>query len=112
MSFQLPPVSRPDGLAAPRPSPRPSAGASDTFPVIARAGADVFVPSDPPVEVQRAVDVAAKAAETLHSQGRQLHFEPGADSGRVRVEVRDMDGNVLRRLPLGDVFDVAQTGRA
>ena len=52
----------------------------------------------------------ARAAETLHRQGRQLHFEPGADSGRVRVEVRDMDGNVLRRLPLGDVFDVAQTG--
>ena len=108
MSFQLPPVSRPDGPVAPRPSPRPAAGGG--FPAVERTGADVCVPSDPPVEVQRAVDVAARAAETLHRQGRQLHFEPGADSGRVRVEVRDMDGNVLRRLPLGDVFDVAQTG--
>jgi flagellar protein FlaG len=37
-------------------------------------------------------------AEELHSQQRELHFEP-TSSGRVIVQVRDLDGNVIRTIP-------------
>lgn len=107
MSFQLQPVSRADGPAPARPAPRATRG---DF-AAAQAATDVYVPSSPPPEAQRAVDAAARAARTLHAHGRQLHFEPDEHTGKVRVEVRDLDGNILRRLPLGEVFTVAETGR-
>lgn len=63
------------------------------------------VPSPPP-EVSAEVRDAARAAAHLHQLGRELRFAHG-DDGRLRVELRDHDGNVLRRVPTGEVFDFA-----
>ena len=63
------------------------------------------VPSPPP-EVSAEVRAAARAAAHLHSLGRELRFEHG-DDGRLRVELRDHDGNVLREVPTEEVFDFA-----
>ena len=93
-----------------RPTPEPqrsgnaasrSAGA-DFARDLATASA---VPSPPP-EVSAEVRAAAHAAAHLHELGRELRFDHG-DDGRLRVELRDHDGNVLRQVPTGEVFDFA-----
>jgi hypothetical protein len=75
---------------------------------------DTFTPSDdilasPPPEVLEAMDAAGRVARELHATGRELRFTPPSESGddRVRVEVRDLDGNVLREIPPGELLDVA-----
>lgn len=69
------------------------------------------VTSEPPPEVRAEVQAAARCADQLHKMGRELRFEQDEESGRIRVEVRDLDGNVLRRVPPSEVFDFA-TGKA
>lgn len=63
------------------------------------------VPSPPP-EVSAEVQSAAHAAARLHELGRELRFAHG-DDGRLRVELRDHDGNVLRQVPTAEIFDFA-----
>lgn len=70
---------------------------------LARAAA---VPSPPP-EVSAEVRGAARAAARLHELGRELRFDQG-DDGRLRVELRDRDGNVLRQVPTAEIFDFAE----
>lgn len=67
--------------------------------------------AEPPPEVRAEVQAAARCADQLHKLGRQLRFEQDDESGRIRIEVRDLDGNVLRRVPPSEVFDFA-TGKA
>jgi len=64
------------------------------------------LPSPPP-EVSAEVQGAARAAAHLHELGRELRFDQGAD-GRLRVELRDHDGNVLRQVPAAEIFDFAE----
>ncbi len=94
---------------APERAPRdPRATSSGT----ARDAADVSsseIPASPPADVQDAVDAAARVARELRAQGRELHFVPASESkdGKTRVEVRDLDGNVLRTIPPSQALDVA-----
>lgn len=67
--------------------------------------------SQPPPEVRAEVQAALRAADRLQGLGRQLRFEPDEATGRVRIEVRDLDGNVLRQVPAGEVFDFADGRR-
>lgn len=71
------------------------------------------IPSSPPPEVLDAIDAAGRVAHDLRAQGRELCFVPASESrdGRMRIEVRDLDGNVLRTIPPGEALDVA-TGSA
>jgi hypothetical protein len=59
-----------------------------------------------PHEVSTEVQDAARAAARLHELGRELRFDQG-DDGRLRVELRDHDGNVLRQVPTAEIFDFA-----
>lgn len=70
------------------------------------------IPSSPPAEVLDAVDAAARVARELRAQGRELRFVPASESGdgRTHVEVRDLDGNVLRTIPPSQALDVATGG--
>jgi len=61
----------------------------------------------PPPEVSAEVQGAARAAARLHELGRELRFEHG-DDGRLQVELRDHDGNVLRQVPTAEIFDFAE----
>jgi len=72
----------------------------------ARELSNVAAIAGPPPEVSAEVRAAARAAARLHELGRELRFDQG-DDGRLRVELRDHDGNVLREVPTGEVFDFA-----
>lgn len=67
------------------------------------------IPASPPPEVLEAIDAAGRVARELHETGRELRFTPPPEGerGRVRVEVRDLDGNVLREIPPSELLDVA-----
>ncbi|HEX5145395.1 MAG TPA: hypothetical protein VFV85_00125 [Conexibacter sp.] len=65
------------------------------------------IPAGPPPEVLEAMDAAGRTARELHAQGRELHFIPGDHGERVRIEVKDLDGNVLREIPPSQALDVA-----
>lgn len=67
------------------------------------------IPDSPPPEVLDAIGAAGRVAGDLRAQGRELCFVPAAESGdgRMRVEVHDLDGNVLRTIPPSEALDVA-----
>ena len=57
------------------------------------------VPAGPPPAVRAEVDAARRRAAELAAQSRELHFTKDASSGRVIIEVRTLDGKVLRQIP-------------
>jgi FlaG protein len=67
-------------------------------------------PDYPPASVWQEVDHAARVAQQLHASGRQLHFAADEASGRVVIEVRDLDGNVIRRIPPSEALRIAEGG--
>ena len=90
--------------AARTPRTAAPAGVEDTFTV-----SHGDVPASPPPEVLEAMDAAGRVARELHETGRELRFTPPPEGehGRVRVEVCDLDGNVLRAIPPSELLDVA-----
>jgi hypothetical protein len=71
---------------------------------------DAAVEAGPPPEVRAEVQAALRSADRLQEQGRRLHFEHDSQTGDLRIELRDLEGNVLRRVPPAEVFDFA-TGK-
>ncbi len=94
-------VGRTERPLGPQPTPRASRNdfAGQLGPALEGSG--------PPPEVQAEVKAAARAATRMHELGRQLRFDRDRDSGQIVIEVRDLDGNVLRRVPPSEVFDFA-----
>lgn len=91
---------------APSPVSRPSQPA----PAV-RADVSVdTIPASPPQEVLDAMDAASRAYQMLREQGRELRFSQDADTGRLTIEVRDLDGNLLRRIPPSKLLDVTTNG--
>jgi uncharacterized FlaG/YvyC family protein len=70
----------------------------------ARALSDI--PATPPVDVLAEIDRAAARAQELARANRELHFEKDQASGRIIVQVRDLEGNVLRTIPPSSALDV------
>jgi flagellar protein FlaG len=68
------------------------------------------VPANPPQEVLDAIDAASRAYQRLRADGRELRFAQDADTGHVTIEVRDLDGNLLRTIPPSRLLDVATGG--
>ena len=64
------------------------------------------IPAAPPEDALREVDRAAARAEELWRDKRELHFEMDEHSGRVIVQVRDLDGHVIRTIPPSEALDV------
>jgi uncharacterized FlaG/YvyC family protein len=54
--------------------------------------------------------VAAQAIETLASQQINLHFEVDEHNNTVHVQVLDSDGQVLKEIPAGSLFDTLSGG--
>ena len=67
------------------------------------------IPASPPPEVIDEMLAAQRAIDEMHARGRTLHF--AMDGARVRIEVQDLDGNVLKEIPPSRALEVA-TGRA
>ena len=71
-----------------------------------RAAATSHIPATPPPDVVVEIHRAAARAQELHSANRELHFEKDPGSGRIVVQVRDLNGNVLRTIPPSKALDV------
>ena len=56
-----------------------------------------------PPALLHALDRAAEVAAELEARRLTVHFAPGEDS-RVRAQVVDADGNVIRELPVGEAL--------
>jgi hypothetical protein len=98
LTFSTPP-------AAPRKDA--SAPATSSFTLARADRADIGgIPAEPPPDALREVDRAAARAEELWRDQRELHFEMDEDSGRVIVQVRDLDGNVVRTIPASEALDI------
>ncbi len=67
------------------------------------------VPPTPPADALRDVEAAARRVEWLREHGRELHFE--TENGELRVEVRDLDGRVVRVIRPSEALNIA-TGDA
>jgi hypothetical protein len=103
MDFNLPPLGGVE-RAAQAQRPKGVKAAASTEP--AAAVTVDTLPASPPDSVLEEMFAAAQVANRLHEQGRELHFEP-TGTGRVVVQVRDLDGNVIRTIPSGQALDVA-----
>jgi flagellar protein FlaG len=64
------------------------------------------IPAEPPPDALREVDRAAARADELWHDRRELHFHLNDDSGRVIVQVRDLDGRVIRTIPPAEALDI------
>jgi uncharacterized FlaG/YvyC family protein len=103
MDFNLPPLG---GVERTGQAQRASAArqAAPTEPVAA-VTVDTL-PASPPEHLFEEMYDASKVADSLREQQRELHFE-AVGSGRVVVQVRDLDGNVIRTIPPAGALSVA-----
>jgi hypothetical protein len=115
MSFDL---NRVDAVRAahiaPERSAAPAAGQTGAFADALKATASATdrvdaIPASPPPEVVAEMLAAQRAIDEMHARGRTLHF--AMDGPRVRIEVHDLDGNMLKEIPPSRALEVA-TGRA
>jgi uncharacterized FlaG/YvyC family protein len=67
---------------------------------------DRDVPPAPTPEARELVNKAAEVVEQLHDANRELHFTKDKATNRVVIEVRDLDGNVLKTIPPAKALDV------
>jgi hypothetical protein len=112
MSFEIGPVPPIQPGTAPRRAVAATPGFSldlarpvaKTAPV--QDSALLSLPGSPPVEVLDAVGAAAARAAELRAANRELHFHKDEKSGRVIVEVRDLEGHVIRTIPPSRALDV------
>src|SRR5438552_3684836 len=104
MDFNLPPVGGVDRAGAPKPS-RDAVRATDDNKDFSKALAEATdvrvdaLPATPPPELQAEVDRASGRYDELRAQQRELHFANDPKSGRLVIEVRDLEGNVIRTIP-------------
>jgi len=61
----------------------------------------------PPLSVWREVDAAGRRAEALREEGHEVHFEIDEATGRLRIQLREADGGVLRELTPADAVAIA-----
>ena len=71
---------------------------------------DPRIPGTPPAEVLRAVDAAGRRANWLREHNRELRFIVPPDGGRVQVEVRDLEGRLIREIPPSEALDAMSGG--
>lgn len=65
-------------------------------------------PATPPPEVLTALDEGARVMRELSEARVELHFavEQGNAGKRVRIQVREADGNVVRDIPARKLLDI------
>jgi flagellar protein FlaG len=83
--------------ARPAPAAAPTHSAAATADVIGAA---------PPPELADEVGAAADRAQQMADANRELHFAKDPHSGRIIVQVRDLDGNVVRTIPPSQALDI------
>lgn len=66
--------------------------------------------SSPPVELQQDLATAQQVIADLASRQVNLHFEVDHDTGKVRVEMIDGNGKVIREIPTRRLLDTLSGG--
>jgi FlaG protein len=64
------------------------------------------VPPAPTAEARDMVDRAAERVQELHALNRELHFTRDETSNRVVIEVRDLEGNLIKTIPPAKALDI------
>ena len=100
----LPPITAPPTAAPARTEPRVTPEAVFSLP--REDTVDLSVPAQPPREVLDEVDKASAIAHKLASDNRELHFEMDEKSKRVIIQVKDLDGRVIRTIPPSEALGV------
>jgi hypothetical protein len=113
MSFEINGVDagRAARFAQERPNGAPAAACRGGFAdaLAGEAARADTIPASPPQEVLDEILAAQRAIDDMHRRGRELHFN--MDSGKLRIEVRDLNGNVLKQIPGSRALEIA-AGRA
>ena len=115
MSMYVPPTTGtqdPAAVAAAKSRPRTGETVDPSRPAVeATPGATVdTMPSRPPAEVLAEMEAAGRRYDELRADQRELHFSRDPVKNRVVVEVRDLDGNVLRTIPPSKALGVIAGG--
>jgi hypothetical protein len=107
MEFNLPPVGGADQNAGPAAAPSRAPAGTDFTKVLSQATDRVdALPATPPPDLRAEIERADARYEELHRENRELHFTSDPSSGRVVIEVRDLDGNVLRTVPPSKALEI------
>ncbi|MEA2459309.1 MAG: hypothetical protein QOC95_2281 [Thermoleophilaceae bacterium] len=105
MDFNIPPIG--GGVERTGPASRSTPAAQADFSASLDAAVNVStLPASPPPAVLEDMYAAARVAADLRAQQRELHFET-TSGGRVIVQVRDLDGNVIRTIPPAHALEIA-----
>jgi hypothetical protein len=64
------------------------------------------IPDCPPADLLDAINGAAEAYERLAASGRRLHFETDSDTGKLSIQVLDLEGRALGTIAARKVLDV------
>jgi hypothetical protein len=64
------------------------------------------VPPAPTAEARDMVDRASARVQELVRQNRELHFSRDEESNRVVIQVRDLEGNVIKTIPPAKALDI------
>jgi FlaG protein len=86
-------------------SPHTAAAAAATGPAASAVTTDVL-PASPPDELLDEVGAAFDRVHDLYDDNRELHFEMDPKSNRVVVQVRSLDGTVIRTIPPSEALDI------
>ncbi|MBE2316944.1 flagellar protein FlaG [Solirubrobacter sp. CPCC 204708] len=68
------------------------------------------VPPAPTPEARELVAKAAEVVEQMHKSNRELHFKRDEDTNRVIIQVRDLEGNVIKTIPPSKALDIMSGG--
>jgi hypothetical protein len=112
MTFEIGQLTLRSAAAAPATPARGAAGPTEpaAAAAVVRADAVDVIPASPPLEVLAEVDAAWERSAELAAANRQLHFRRDEESGRTIIEVRTLDGEVLRTIPPSRMLDVMSGG--
>ena len=114
MTFEIGQLTIAPAAPAPTAPPRAPEAQPVEASVPARDARDVdtsdVIPASPPPEVLAEVDAAWERAGELAADNRELHFAHDERTGRTIIEVRTLDGEVLRTIPPSEIFDVISGG--
>ena len=109
MSFDLSAIDPSRGAHAPAARPvsaaAPSGAFADALAGTTRVDRVDAIPASPPAELRHEILAAQRAVAEMRARGRELHFEMAG--GRVRIEMRDLDGNVLKEIPGRQALEIA-----
>jgi FlaG protein len=68
------------------------------------------VPSEPPAALADEYQAAARVIEELAAHQVNLHFEVDETTNRVRVQMLDQHGSVIREIPARSLLDSLSGG--